>query len=169
MTITYKFKYKSIDFDILPNNTSIQITSYLADPANDTKYFINETTQDVDTFILQLYKNSLPTNYYDYVEILAKKAISEKYNLSKGGQCTANNNVVTGISDTFGLLNGMWVKGDGIPTDTIIKRVIDTNSIELSNSVTATGQITMEFSSYGWDIDFTDLVYLLQNVSFIVL
>jgi len=169
MTITYKFKYKSVEFDILPNNTSIKITSYLADPTNDAKYFINETTQDIDTFVLQLYKNSLPTSYYDYVEIIAKKTISEKYNLSKGGQCTLNRNVISSMADTFGLLNGMWVIGDGIPTDTIITRVIDTNSIELNNNVTATGQVTMNFSSYGWDIDFTDLVYLLQHVSFIVL
>jgi hypothetical protein len=165
MTIYFTYKYSSCTLEYIPNDISIKLTSYLID-SNDQIY-INPNTLSIDTFDVQLYKSSLPTTgYANYLAIMAGNAISNKYSQTVGGYGINGRNIITQMSTTENLIPGLYVYGDLVPADTLLMNIRDTKSIELSKSVTATGNITLALSTNGWKVDYTSLDELITIIDF---
>ena len=165
MTQQYTYKYSTCKLEYIPNDISIQLTSYLID--SNGQLYIDPNTLAIDTFTVQLYKSSLPaTSYANYLAVMAANAISSKYNQTIGGYCVANSNIVTQIQSTSGLIPGLYVYGTNIPADTILMNIRDTQSIELSNTLTTTETATLTLTTNGWKVDYSALAELTTIINF---
>jgi len=162
---TYIYQYTSCDLIYIPNDVSIQINSYLTDASGNI--VISTSTLGIDTFTIQTYKSSLPISGYDsFLSIIAGKFISDKYSSTTGGYGISGSNILTQISDTSKIVVGVGVSGTGIPVDTTVVSVRDKNSIELNNTVTATGSTTLTFSTSGWQVDYSQIHHLTEVIDF---
>jgi hypothetical protein len=163
--LTYKFQYQKCELEYVPNDVSIQIVSYLTD-ANGY-VFLNSSTLDIDIFTVQTYKSSLPiSGYNSFLSIIASKTVGEKYNNAIGGYGITGSAVITQIADASKITPGLYAYGSGIPTDTIVLSIRDKNSIELSNPIETTGSISLNLSSRGWQIDFSQIDHLTNVIDF---
>lgn len=163
--LTYKFQYQKCELEYVPNDVSIQIVAYLTDASGYV--FLNSSTLGIDTFTIQTSKSSLPiSGYNSFLSIIASKTIGEKYNHTLGGYGITGSAIVTQITDTSKVTPGLYAYGVGIPTDTIVLSIRDKNSIELSNPLETTGSLSLNLSSRGWQIDFSQIDHLTNVIDF---
>lgn len=162
---TYTYKFTNAEVETIPNDVLVTITSFLAD-ANDFAFV--DQFNAIDTFAVSTVKSSLPTSGYDsFLSIIANKAIGNKYNKTQiSGTAVSGNPVVTGVSDTTGLVPGLFVTGSNIPTDTTLVSVRDSTSIRLSNAPTTTGTLTMAFGTAGWTVNYTEITRITTIIDF---
>jgi hypothetical protein len=162
-SFTYKFINAAIE--TTPNDVLVTISSFLAD-ANGFA-FLNDFNA-IDVFNVLTVKSSLPTSgFVSFLSIMANKAIGDKYNKSSvSGLAVSGNPVLSSVSDTTGLVPGLFVTGDNIPTDTTLVSVRDSTSVRLSNAPTTSGTITLTFSANGWDVDYAEITRLANIVDF---
>lgn len=161
---SFTYKFTNAEVETTPNDVLVTITSFLSD-ANDFAFL--DQFNALDTFDVATVKSSLPASgYVSFLSIMATKAIQEKYNqTSLAGTAVSGNPVVTGVTTT-NLVPGLFVLGDNIPVDTTLVSIRDTNSIRLSNAPTATGSLTMSFSTNGWNIDFAEITRITTIIDF---
>jgi len=162
---TFTYKFTNAEIETTPNDVLVTITSFLAD-ANDFAFL--DQFNALDVFDVATVKTSLPASGYNsFLSIIANKAIGNKYNkTSIAATGVAGNAVVTGVSDTSGLVPGLYVSGANIPTDTTLVSVRDSTSIRLSNAPTATGALTLSFGTGGWVIDFSEITKITTIIDF---
>ena len=157
--------YKYSDFSLIntPNDVTISLTSYLVDAANAP--FINANTSGLDFFTVETLKTSLPVSGYDqFLAKVAANAIRTKYNKAVAGSLTSGSSVVTGISDTSGIIPGQLVRSEGIISGTIVQSVKDKTSIRLSSAATSTLNTSLTISIDGWNISFSEIITLASSV-----
>lgn len=163
----FTYKFKNAEIETTPNDVLVTITSFLTD-ANDFAFV--DQFNALDVFDVTTVKSSLPptaTGYESFLSIIANKAIGDKYNqTSISGTSQAGNPVVSGVSSTTGLVPGLYVTGEGIPTDTTLVSTRDSTSVRLSNAPTTSGSITMAFNVGGWVIDYAEITRLALIVDF---
>lgn len=161
----FTYKYLSCALEYIPNDISIKLTSYLIDSYD--QIYIDPNTLAIDTFVVQLYKSSLPIDSFaNYLSIIAGNAISAKYNTTIGGYCVANSNIITKIDSTSSLIPGLYVYGTNVPADTTLLNIRDTKSIELSKPLTVTETATLTLTTNGWVIDYSALTELCNIIEF---
>jgi len=157
------YKYSNLALVNIPNDVAISLTSYLVDVANAP--FIDSNTSGLDFFTVETLKTSLPVSGYDqFLSKVAANAIRTKYNKTIGGSLVTGSNVVTGISDTTGIIPGQLVKSDGVLPGTVVQSVKDKTSIRLSSAATSTASTSLTISIDGWNISFAELTNLTSNV-----
>ncbi|OYW95503.1 MAG: hypothetical protein B7Z23_02335, partial [Pseudomonadales bacterium 32-61-5] len=67
------------------------------------------------------------------------------YNGSRTGNTQSGTQIVVG--STLGMTVGQTISGNGIPANSTIVRILDQNTIEISNPVTTTGQNNLSFGA----------------------
>lgn len=173
MAQNFTYKIKNTLLETTPNDVSITMISYLTD--SNGFAFLDGQNQ-LDTFDVVTNKLSLPTTGIDsFLSIVAAKAIGLKYNqdsstigvdLISGSTIAAN---VAGLDESTVLVPGVTVKGENIPEDTTIVSLRGTDSFQMSNAATGTGNSTITFSIAGWKIDFADISNLITIIDFSIL
>lgn len=169
---TFIYKFTDAKIETIPNDVSVDIVSYLAD-ANDDP-FIRTTDQILDTFSVKTLKSALPASGFEsFLSIIASKFIGLQYDKTLSGIGINGSAVVSQITNgtvgTDELVLGLGVTGTGIPVDTTLLSIRDKNSVVLSNDLTATGSVTMTFSTTGWIIDFSEITRLVSIIDFAAL
>jgi hypothetical protein len=165
MAINFTYKYSKCVLEKVPNDVSITLTSYLVDSHN--QMYIDPNTLAIDTFDVIAYKSSLPTsNFENYLKVLAATAIRTKYNKTIGGYASKNNNIITQIETTAGLIPGLYIYGDYIPENTTLLRIRDGFSVELTKGATETGTTTLRLNTNGWIIDYSAIAELVTIINF---
>ena len=173
MAQNFTYKIKNTLLETTPNDVLITMISYLTDTSGFA--FLNGQNQ-LDTFDVVLANLSLPATGIDsYLSIAAGKAIGAKYHqdastigpdLISGSTIAAN---VAGLDESTVLVPGLTVKGTNIPDDTTIVSLRGTDSFQMSNAATGTGNSTITFSTAGWKIDYTDIATLITIIDFTAL
>jgi hypothetical protein len=162
---SFTYKFTNAEVETTPNDVLVTITSFLSDANN---FAFLDQFNAIDTFDVATVKTALPASGYDsFLSIMAMKAIGEKYNQTGiGGTSVAGNPVITGMTNTSGLVPGLFVLGNNIPVDTTLVSVRDTTSIRLSAAPTTTGSVSLNFTSSGWAIDFTEITRIITIIDF---
>jgi len=161
---TYYYKIKKINLTSAPDNSYIQLDSYLADSTGFPVF--SSSSDSVDSFAVVTEKTSLPpSNYQSFFEQLVLSFINTKYTVTLSGETFLNSDIIT-VTSTTGVMIGMSVSGTHIPSGSTVVSVRDSSSLKISQVATASeANLTFTFAPTSWTINYDSLAYFLDVVN----